>query len=184
MSTSLFNETFLNAAAISQGKEVFEKLLAERLRQWMPQVSAQHHQHFALAMVTYNELAIEAVQSGNPEGLVAIVEQFRAYEPMFTREEFCLFDQKCFNFRKKLITVSHSEYPTDQEKYAEISRPFIEKAKHFARVITHIRTLLDKRALEDAISDWNKVALQWKRVIDEAFPESNLPSNEVNPLGY
>jgi hypothetical protein len=183
MNSSLFNEAFLNAAAISQGKEVFEKLLAEKIREWMPKVSVTHHQHFALAMATYNELAIEAAKSGDPEGIVSIVEQFRTYEPMFTSDEFCLFDQKCFNFRKKLIAVSLSKYPAEQEKYAEVSRPYIEKAKHFARVVNHIRTLLDKRALEDTINDWNKIALQWKQAIDQAFPQSDLLSNEIDSLG-
>ena len=178
MSTSLFNEALLTASVIAQGKAKFEEMWNKKTQEWMPKISEKHRQYFILAMMTYSELAEEAASSGNPEAIVALVEQFRAYEPMFTSREFALFDAELFNFHRKLVEVSHSTYLSDQEKYAKISKPFIDKAKQYIKIMPSIRTLLDKKALEGLITDWNKAAKQWKKVVDEVFPEFNTPTTQ------
>lgn len=163
------------AALLMQAHQVALDAISRKITMWASRINDDVKIEFYKTLDMFVTGVARAVTDNRMEMMLLLHEQISSYRPAKTREEFDAFMKEVDAFEKHVTEMIKKEHPYETEKYNEISAPFQRHALIFLMSAAPCRGFRDLRMFEHIKDSWAKLALDWKKELDEKLP---LPSHD------
>lgn len=161
---SVLNEAVLDASIIMQGKDVLRDLIAKKTIEWNPSIQLPCQPSFKAVMERF-ALASETIPvQGDPEQMVELVEQFRAYLPLKTETELLNF----LTLRRRFslhIHLSLLDAKASPPELKEETALFVGKATTYTAKAAEAGAFFDQVKLAKLTDAWNVITEEFTQVV-------------------
>jgi hypothetical protein len=168
---NMFNEEALNASLIMQAQDTLRQLIAAKTQEGLADVSLFCKEQFKHAMDRFSRATVVIAEQGDPEKMVELVEQFRAYEIIKSLEEMNEFLLKRRRFSYHIHSAMVEASAMQKEEVREINREFNEKAKEFIPKVAEAGAFYDRVQLKKLNVAWNQLAEEWTEKLQPHIPQ-------------
>lgn len=171
-SSNMFNTAALDASLILQAKDKVREMIAAMSNTWLDKVDPIYKKRFSAALARFLKAANNVAENGDPEEIIQLVEQLRAYQPMITTDEYATFLMERARFSNRLQEIVDAKIPADTP-LTLVWREAAVKANKFKEYVATAGMFLDKVKLEKLKVEWNKFAEQVKQKEDKVLEVSH-----------
>lgn len=160
----------LSAVSLLHVKQAALDAITWKIKQWASRIDDEVKMEFYKALDFFLLGINNAVQDNRIDMLQVLIEHVNSFRPCTTKQELNNFMREVDQFEKHIHAAIKKEEPQHQEEYERISTPFQLIATAFLLSIKPCKMFRDQHLFGQAKDEWNRLAAQWKKALDENLP--------------